>query len=697
MSEDATAIQANSSDQAADPKQKEQKGQPAQQQTGIKVDLGNGMYLLPERRLPDFEKGRVLACAAVDDAGAEYIATLSDRACLPRVSKVATYRNMRHNSLMNLHYVSKAIWPEDGIERYVLVFQKVTGKPLLPNWQSNVGRMNEDMLIRGLITPVLNLMQDFHNLDLIHGQISPTHMYISQGGGTPNVILGECVSTAPGATQHTALEPVERAMALPMGRGLGTIKDDLYSLGICVAMLARGVNMFRNIPAEEIIQKKMELGSYGMVIGRERLPGGITEFLRGVLNDSHSERWGIDSALKWLEGRRLSPRQPRMQEKASRSYGFKGEKYWFLRNIAQGFADHHQDAADVIIDSTFYQWVIRNFSDQHVVTNFENLIETETSSDSKASSPALLVAKTCMVLDHTAPLRYKGVSMTPAGYGSLLSYAYAKEQSVEIFKDILKQNMFSAWVNAQEDLTSVAVAVASQYDRSRGFLSQKIPGYGIERVLYVTCNEAPCMSDQFKKHFVYGPTSFAYAMEDIVKKGQNTAEVLDRHMIAFLSVREPKTVDPHLGMIVSNDPVYRVIGLVRTFAALQQRFKTAPLPHIGDLMLSRMDVVLQSYRNRPLRHKIEQLLAKEKGKGNLNRILEIIDNSHIVKEDQSKFAIAAHRYIALINERIKIETALKSKKKLGHNSGRQVSMLISAIIATLLILGFVALHFMEHI
>ncbi len=68
-----------------------------------------------------------------------------------------------------------------------------------------------------------------------------------------------------------------------------------------------------------------------------------------------------------------------------------------------------------------------------------------------------------------------------------------------------------------------------------------------------------------------------------------------------------------------------------------------------------------------------------------------------MKEDQSKFAIAAHRYIALINERIKIETALKSKKKLGHNSGRQVSMLISAIIATLLILGFVALHFMEHI
>ncbi len=35
--------------------------------------------------------------------------------------------------------------------------------------------------------------------------------------------------------------------------------------------------------------------------------------------------------------------------------------------------------------------------------------------------------------------------------------------------------------------------------------------------------------------------------------------ILDRHMVAFISVRDPKSIDPYLGHIISHDRAYQVV------------------------------------------------------------------------------------------------------------------------------------------
>jgi hypothetical protein len=45
-------------------------------------------------------------------------------------------------------------------------------------------------------------------------------------------MLGECVSETSGVSQPAIFEPIERAMALPTGRGEGTPPDDMFALGV---------------------------------------------------------------------------------------------------------------------------------------------------------------------------------------------------------------------------------------------------------------------------------------------------------------------------------------------------------------------------------------------------------------------------------------------------------------------------------
>src|SRR5690606_22588018 len=137
-------------------------------------------------------------------------------------------------------------------------------------------------------------------------------------------------------------------------------------------MCARGVNFLADKTPEEILGEKIRDGSYGMVIGRERLPAGISEFLRGVLSDDESQRWNIDEAMRWLEGRRLSPKQPKVGLRAARSLIFVDKKYWDLRTLALAFSENVGEAAKIIEADQFDLWIKRNFEDPNLIKRLED-------------------------------------------------------------------------------------------------------------------------------------------------------------------------------------------------------------------------------------------------------------------------------------------------------------------------------------
>src|SRR5690606_2013283 len=111
----------------------------------------------------------------------------------------------------------------------------------------------------------------------------------------------------------------------------GTIRNDLYTLGICIVIALRGFNPLAGKTAERVIFDKIEHGTYACMVGSERISAAMAEFLRGVLHDDDSARWGLDDAMRWLEGRRMSAKQPSVNLTATRPFVFRDRKFWDLR------------------------------------------------------------------------------------------------------------------------------------------------------------------------------------------------------------------------------------------------------------------------------------------------------------------------------------------------------------------------------
>jgi len=651
-----------------------------------KLMIGSDTEVLSDKECPFYASPGTRAFEARDRRQtAEQFALLCDRDCLPRVTHIGSFKSLNKSQhIMNLVEAGIVNWPQEGRQKFAFVFEKPVGKKLLETPDGVPYKMSEDSIIPVLVAPMIRLLAEFRNLELAHRSINLENMYISGGAGLERVILGECLSNAPSLRQNPIYETASRAAAQPSGRGSGTIIDDLYALGVCVAMVARGENLLRGKNSQQIIHEKIEEGSYHTIIGKDRIPGGLSEFLRGVLSDDEDQRWDLDAALTWLEGRRLSPKQPRVTLKAARPMNFHGEKFWDLRSLAQSFSENVAEAGAEIQKGQFDIWIKRNFEDKALDARFTQVWARE-----KDASRDRLISCICMAMDPMGPVRYKHLSVFPDGFGTALAHATAKGDEIQVYGEVLQQQLFNAWINQSFDEVTDAPATLAMLEKCRSALTQKMPGYGIERILYMLNVEAACMSPLLKNHFVLSPGGLLLALEEISKQAGRPEMVLDRHMVSFISVREPKMIDPYFGYINSRSKGQQVIGIIRTLAAIQRRFSVPPVPGVSSWLISLAAPVIDLLNDRDLRQEVNKKVNSLQGNGNLSALLDLVDDPAMIKDDAQRFSYAQYEYAALVAEKTRIENSLKMRQNFGRATGRQVAMLLSCALALMSILGYV--------
>jgi len=205
--------------------------------------------------------------------------------------------------------------------------------------------------------------------------------------------------------------------------------------------------------------------------------------------------------------------------------------------------------------------------------------------------------------------------------------------------------------------------------------------------------EVTCMIPIMLGHVVLTPGDLLLALEDISRSANRPEHILDRHMMAFISVREPKMIDPHLGHVISREAGNQLVGITRTLAAIQRRFNTGPVPGVSNWLVSMINPAIERFNDRELRTTLQGRLAKQADTGNLGAILDLIDNGGLVQEDVQRFALAKREYAGLLLESDAIQRQLQRRKTFGRAAGRQVAMLISLSIACLCVLGYLVLRF----
>ncbi len=665
---------------------------------GTALKYNDDIEIFPETRLPEYDNGEVKAYRAVAKSGRGEMlyAMVCETHLVPRFWSISAYASIGDHSVSPLLSSGVMHWAPAGQERFVFIYRDILGRKILNGPQQAAGWRQDDVMSL-VIRPLVSALQEMREKNFVHGSIRPSNMFFGGPAGKPErVILGDCLSVPASSTQSALYEPIERAMAEPIGRGEGSNLDDIYAFGVTVAVLLRGNDPLEGLNEEEILQAKLELGSYNAVTGKERFKGSILELLRGVLQDDPAQRWSIGEIHTWMDGRRLSPKQSVKEKKAPRPILFNGQKYFLSSMLAMDLDKNPPDTVRMVESGDLKQWLTRSLEDDEALERVEAALKTARDKGSGPGYDERLVALLSAALDPRAPLRYRGLRVLGEGIGRALVSATVLKKDIQGFAELFIQNIAMSWLTALESPGKDTGTLISRFDACRNYIRHTKIGYGLERCIYILCPEVHCLSDRLLGYFVRSPEEMMRAFEDICQKNKAPGLLLDRHSAAFISVRDPKVIDSFLFDLAAPQEHKRILGNLKCFATIQKRDNMRPYPGIAQSFANMLPVLCESYHDRELREKLKKNIARHVTEGDLVKMASLLSSPDLITRDLMSFREAQYEYQLLTHEYRVLEIGLEHKSSFGKSSGREVAAVFSAIVAAVIIFVIATMTFSKQ-
>lgn len=651
--------------------------------------------ILPQQRLKHLDQGPVLAYAArpIGHTGTPtFYALVGETWLIPRIKTAEIVAAIPNPCFVRLAGRGVGYWPPVKGERYIFVYENNLGQPLLRTTiGQGLGWKNEKALLT-LIKPAASVLSDLRDRDVIHGRINPMNMFDGGARNLEKIILGDCVATPASYMQPTLFEPIERAQASALGRGLGTFEDDMYALGVSLTIVLRARDPMEGMSDDDITREKMEQGSYAALTGKERFTGAILELLRGLLYDDRAQRWTLSDVLSWLDGQRLSPKQSVKKLKAARQIQFNGERYNRPSMLAMDLSKNPSEAVHLVDSGELEQWIQRSLEDNTVKSRYEQAVEAMQDQGRGPGYPEKLVSRLSVALDPDAPIRFKGIHVTPGGFpDAMLETAYFKKD-LNPYIDIINSQFVMNWLSAQNDMHYDIGDTVTKFDSCRAFMRQQSIVYGMERCLYFLAGDAPCISERLRDYYVLTPEDMLRAFERLSARPDRPELFIDRHIAAFLSVRDRKVIDPYLADLNAAEKSRKVLGNVKVLATIQQRAKMEAFPGICKWIASILDSYYERIHDRELRVKLRERLDKLAEGGDIGKMIAVIDSMELRQKDFKEYRQAMIDYNRLREEAAGLERKLAQPEKYARDSAREYAAVISSLVAGLVIIAFIFIY-----
>lgn len=654
------------------------------------VTLVDRFIIDPATPSPDFDSPSARAYAAQDrrDPGRQLFALV----CMPglpaRVKVMAQLKGAAVRGLLNLVEWGSIFWPPSGQHCMVAVYERPKGGRVVPLDSTKINRINEYDMSHRVIEPLAAALQDLAARGVAHRAIRPTNLFYLDEA-KQEIVLGECVSSPPGFDQPVIVEPVERSLAGPAGRGDGSIADDMYSLGATLVFLLLGYSPVENMSEEELLIAKVEQGSYASICGNARVPMSMLEPLRGMLSDDSKERWGLESLDLWLNGRNLTPIQKRPAQRADAPFAFGGYNHANLRTLARAFSRNVREAAKVVRTEHFENWMRRNMQMPSLAESIGALVkEAEVQKASPQGSDDLLVARICILLDPSGPIRYKGLAFMPDGFGATLAIELLRQGNNQISAEILARDLPGFWLANQLAYFPEFTLWERNFGQLKGFLKINDLGYGIERCLYELNPEMPCQSPLLLKQYVAGIRELLPALDEVAKTVDPKSKPMDRHIGAFIAARFSENIDPHLKALADSKEETFLIGMLSLLAFLQWRLRIEPLYGLSSWIGGLLGPAIATYHSRTTRREIEHEIPKLVRQGSLPDLFDLIDNPEKRRQDINAYNVACQQFAEAEAEIEKIESgetaSAESMEKVGQRAAAMTSVVITMIVVAIL-------------
>jgi hypothetical protein len=653
------------------------------------VAFNQDISVLMSTRLPQFDKGLVKAYAArgSDSVPVNLIALICEEQLTPRTNSITNYAIISNPSLSRLIAWGALDVQPGARQKYCLIYENNLGLPLKKDDTEGGLGMRTDIIMSAFVRPMTTVLNDLRDKEVTHGCIRLSNIYDGGKQVLERAILGEGLSVPASSNMPTLYLPAERALASSAGRGYGSHADDIYAFGVCLALLMRHDDPLMGMSDEEIIESKMENGSYLSLMGKERITGPLLELLRGLLHDDEKDRWTIDDIMHWMDGRRLTPKQAARQLKASRAIVFNSRKYFHPAILAKDLNKNAAEARQLVESGDLEQWIDRAIEDKTMQDRYARALHLAEDDGKGSGYTERLATRVAMALYPEGPIRYKSVSVMPDGIGGALTEAYVTKRDLQVYSDYILAYFITQWVDNQSRYIHDATNMIGIYDSARVYLRQKALGGGIERCIYALNPDAPCLSPKLAQYYVRSPEELMRAFEKISASPSRPQLFLDRHIIAYFAVKDRRNIDPFLSELNSELPYRRILAEMKVMATMQRRLQLERFPGIADWMLEMCDPLYSRFHDRELREDIRKKAERLKEGGDLVKIVALFDTQSTYQEDNVGFRRAMRKYTELEKESSDLERDLRDEAKFGRGFGQQVSAFVSGILSALILLA----------
>ncbi|MEO5373961.1 MAG: hypothetical protein H7840_06720 [Alphaproteobacteria bacterium] len=653
---------------------------------GSPVVFKDRYSLFPGSPLPALNSPTAAAFVAEDrrDPAARLFVLVCDPTLPCRSNVMRSLKGVKVAGLLPLVEWGTVHWPLAGRKCMVVVYEEPLGGRVNPDPRVRLDPVREHEIVRRVIEPLTNALKELNERSITHRAIRPSNLFYMDPG-KQQIVFGECVTTPPGYDQPVLCEPIPQGFAQREGRGVGTVETDLYALGVSVLVLLTGRNPMPDLDDSEIMHLKVSMGSYAALVTDQRLPLPMIEVLRGLLSDDPMQRWDRESLELWLAGRRLSPIQAKPAPKAQRDFPIKSGNFSNARELAHGIGLAWNSVVGVIQDGQLELWLRRSLEDKpraEAVGGVIKLAEVSGGADGRSANDFLLV-RVCALLDPDSPIRYRGLSLMPDGFGTALAVAVMQRRDPRTIIDAITFEIPKIWFDGHDDYNPDHLFYATEFREMRSLLVMTAMGYGVERILYEMNETIPCQSPMLSEDYVVEIYDLLPALDEASKKVDHKISPVDRHVAAFIATRYEYDLDPQFAALNDPAPERSCSGMLSLLAVLQYRGGPEAVLGLASWAAGHMDPLISFYHSRERRKIIDQESPALIRKGRLPELFALLDNAEERQKDREGFAAAKAEHMAAETEIMFLESGGRNRDEASARVGHQAAAVTSVVIALL--------------
>ncbi len=520
---------------------------------------------------------------------------------------------------------------------WAVVLERPEGGSLLAH--ARIAPFTEDQLRRIVLPQAIHALEALHGAGLTHRSLRPDRLFWKDAQQT-GIVLGECFSEPPAYAQPAIYEPAERAAATSAGRGEGVAACDVYALAVTAVALCLGRDAPCGRLPDDLLETRLVRGSAALVLAEAKLSSEFRALLAALLDDDPQRRWSLTELRLWLKGANPGGAGG-MRAAPSRPVSFSGTNFWNRPLLARALGRASAGADEFVRSPAFVNWVQSGLNDADASRRIRAVLA---GGAARVQADLGAVAAIQRILDPTAPLQFGRAAIMLDGIGPALAEAWRKNEHdlLNAFARTFHSGLALEAADALDGLVGDAAALRRQIAYLQASVGRTTIGWGLERALYELNPGLPC-------HSALIGGGYASTVGDVLRTLDQRAEdgvesLIDRHIAAFVAVREPALARFVAALDAANDEIARLNAELALLAAMQWACGEPAVKGLSKWFAKRFRRHAERFRGAANRDAARRAIDHVAGSGDLGKLAERTQIVRWAEADRKGFDAARKAY-----------------------------------------------------